>query len=140
MSSKSIGTALETLCTNYLKENGYPGAYRPALSGKNDVGDIHPYSLPQWIIECKSGKSAESASVNQIGKWIEEAKRESIHAGAHDWILIVKRRGIGSGRAGEQDAYIQLDIGFGPLVVRVSFQDAIRYMKDRYEKEEVAHV
>ena len=98
--SKQIGTAGENAVVKFLLANGWPYAERRILSGVHDKGDIT--GTPGLCWEVKAGKAAETASDEQIAKWLYgETETERVNANAAIGILVVKRRGIGATRAGE---------------------------------------
>lgn len=98
MRAKDIGTRGETAVVNLAKEIGFEYATRIALSGANDRGDVLLCHAPLVIIEVKSGKRAQTASLGQIQKWQKETIRERNNAGADHGLLVVQRQGYGVGR------------------------------------------
>ena len=102
--SKRIGTPFESALVRYARANGFPWADRIPLSGALDRGDVA--LCPGLIAECKAGKAAENASDEQVRKWLLETERERVNANAAIGILVVKRRGIGAARMGEQWAIL----------------------------------
>lgn len=94
---KNIGTAAETAVVRVLNSNGFPGADRAPLHGRDDTGDIHV--LPGLMLEIKGGKAAEKASMAQIDEWLAETRREGANWNADYAFLVTKRSGYGAGRA-----------------------------------------
>jgi hypothetical protein len=109
--SKSIGTRAETAVRNYLLSAGYNPleAHRNVLKGKDDEGDVwlrESYGL--IVFEVKGGKAAKDASLQQIGKWYEEAEKERNNAAGRFGFLVTQRAGVGYPRAGDWWAYASL--------------------------------
>lgn len=113
---KIIGTTAESAVRNVCKVSGFPDTERIALHGFYDEGDVLLGNTHyKTIIEVKGGKAAECASDNQIVKWLGEAERERINAGAAIGVLVTKRKGIGPANAGRwwvhtymQGVYVRL--------------------------------
>lgn len=141
---KAIGTWTETAVVRYARAHGFSGADtghapadRPALHGRNDVGDVH--LCPGVILEVKGGKAAEQASDADIAVWVAQAEAERTNAGAHVGILVTKRKGVGAPNAGRWNAFLTLgtiarlrdyppDIVHAPAdtaVVRMSLESAL---------------
>jgi hypothetical protein len=86
--SKKIGTRFESGCVRWLNDHDIP-AYRAALNGAQDKGDIH--GLPHGgIAECKN--------VKQVGrKALKDFQRQTLtereNAGAGWAVLIMHRSG-----------------------------------------------
>ncbi len=91
--SKQKGTAWESRVVQYLRECGWQGAERRALSGAVDKGDI--IGIPDGpVIECKS------AARHALAEWLDEATAERDNANARHGVVWFKRRGYASpGRA-----------------------------------------
>lgn len=109
--SKSIGTRAETAVRNYLLSVGYSplDAHRNVLKGQDDEGDVWLREARGLIVfEVKGGKSAKDASLGQIEKWYEEAKKERDNANGKYGFLVTQRAGVGYPRAGEWWAYAGL--------------------------------
>lgn len=109
--SKSIGTRAETAVRNYLLSVGYSplDAHRNVLKGQDDEGDVWLREARGLIVfEVKGGKSAKDASLGQIEKWYEEAKKERDNANGKYGFLVTQRAGVGYPRAGEWWAYARL--------------------------------
>jgi len=60
----------------YAWTQGFHEAERIALAGANDQGDVVLQRSPKIIIEVKAGKSAQTASLGQISKWLDDTQRE----------------------------------------------------------------
>lgn len=91
--SKQRGTAAETACVRWLRENGFPWADRQPLRGNRDAGDLT--IAPGLIAEVKSHKSAATGQPGhkQLETWLEQTDIETLNAGAEHGVLIVKRAG-----------------------------------------------
>lgn len=94
--SKAKGTAAETAVVRYARAHGFPLADRLTLSGRYDRGDV--LLCPGAILEVKAGKTAQTASYNQILAWLDEAERERVNAHADTAALVVQRQGYGLSR------------------------------------------
>jgi Holliday junction resolvase len=86
--SKQKGTAAESAVVQYLREQGWHGAERRALSGALDKGDVA--GVPLVCIEVKDCKTLT------FGPWLEEAKTETRSAKAEIGFVWAKRRGKSS--------------------------------------------
>lgn len=95
--SKRIGTAFESQVADYLTAAGIP-CHRVALAGCDDEGDIRHGHL--FVLECKGGKAAASASRNQIVEWLADTERERANAGVPFGFLVTKVAGKGVAQAG----------------------------------------
>ena len=116
--SKDIGTRAETAVVNLAKEIGFEFATRIALSGANDRGDVMLTRHPSTIIEVKAGKAAQSASLNQIKKWLKETERERRNASATHAFLVVQRQGFGVGRVENWELWTNDNDHYGYLQAR----------------------
>jgi hypothetical protein len=97
---KAIGTKGETAICRVFQTHGFPGAERRALGGAGfgeDRGDL--LICPGIVVECKWGKHAKNASLNDISRWWKETAREVRNAGAELGLLVIQRNGIGPERA-----------------------------------------
>ena len=106
---KQIGTAGETGVRRVLLAAGFSEheAHRNVLKGAADEGDVwlrHPDGL--IVIEVKSGKTAKSASYEQVEKWLSEAFSEAINARARMGVLVVQRAGFSPARAADWWCYL----------------------------------
>jgi hypothetical protein len=81
---KQKGTAHETAQLRYYQQ-WWPDAYRTALKGSLDTGDINGLPLP---IECKNEKMFKPS------EWLKEAEREAENAKAMFCPVNAKRKGI----------------------------------------------
>lgn len=127
---KAIGTAGESAVRNYLLSLGFSEleAHRNVLKGSADEGDVwlrHP-ELGLIVFEVKAGKTAQTASHNQIKAWFEEALTEKTNAKGTYAVLVTKRAGVGAPRAGEWWAYFEVHGAYGPLMVRSTL---VEYME-----------
>lgn len=116
--SKDIGTRAETAVVNLAKEIGFEYATRIALAGANDRGDVMLTRNPLTIIEVKAGKAAQSASLNQIKKWLKETDKERRNAGADFAFLVVQRQGFGVGRVENWELWTNDNDHYGYLQAR----------------------
>jgi hypothetical protein len=148
--SKDIGTRGETAVVKVAKLHGFPFAARRTLKGSADEGDVQLDSRGRVIVEVKAGKAAESASDNQIAKWLDETERERVNAGAERAFLVVKRAGKGDRNAGlwwavsGLDSLANFDIALygrgqacatvGP-VVRLTLADMLEIIAEPYGEE-----
>jgi hypothetical protein len=101
---KAIGTRGEGAVVAYLRANGFAGAERRALAGAADLGDV--VGCPGLVIECKSGKAAETASDAQITAWMVETELERVNARAEVGLLVRKRKAVGAANAGQWHAHL----------------------------------
>ncbi len=100
---KAIGTAAEVAVCEFLRRAGYEPE-RIALAGVLDRGDVHYRRAGRLIVvSVKGGKMAETASPEQIAKWVREVHGQAgragvpdVHCGAY---VVTKRAGIGGPRA-----------------------------------------
>jgi hypothetical protein len=99
--AKAKGTAAETGLVRFLREHGFPGAERRALTGEFDQGDVTGTPCLAW--EVKNHKSYK------FPEWIKEAKIEAKNAKADYGILVVKPNGIGITNAGDWWAILTVD-------------------------------
>jgi hypothetical protein len=98
--SKQKGTSFETSVVKFFNAAGIP-VHRVALSGAFDEGDIRDASGGnEFILECKAGRMAETASRNQLNEWLVETERERFNAGAAYGFLVTKVAGKGDAQAG----------------------------------------
>jgi hypothetical protein len=105
---RDIGTEAETAVTRFLQDCGLQ-ADRTGPHGAKDIGDVQADPWRTIIFEVKAGKAAEQASANLIESWMQDTERERKNAGADYGILVVKKKGIGTKRAGQWDAYMRVD-------------------------------
>jgi len=113
--AKDIGTRGETAVVNLAKSVGFEFSTRIALSGAKDRGDVMLTRYPLTIIEVKAGKSAQSASLNQIKKWLGETDKERRNASAAHAFLVVQRQGFGVGRVENWELWTNQNDHFGYL-------------------------
>ena len=137
--SKNKGTAAETAVVRYAWAQGFTDAERIALSGSNDQGDVVLMREPKIIIEVKAGKTAQTASLGQISKWLDEAQRERDNAGAVHGFLFVQRQGFGNSRVGSWECWTLSDdhgafteYGDSFNTIMVSVDDMFDAIKERY--------
>jgi hypothetical protein len=111
---KAKGTGFETQVVDYLKEQGFGGAYRPATSGAKDSGDINgirrQYTMltdgRQAIIQCKNHKTFSlSGWLDDAG---EQAKQEAVGGDALP-VVVFKRPGVGTKSLGKTYALLTLE-------------------------------
>ena len=107
--SKNKGTAAETAVVRYAWSVGFTDAERIALAGANDQGDVVLMRDPKIIIEVKAGKAAQTASLGQISKWLDETRTERDNAKARHGLLIVQRQGFGNARVGDWECWTLSD-------------------------------
>lgn len=84
------GLKHENETVTYLQAEGFTGAERRRLHGKEDRGDI--VGIPWLAIECKNHKRHE------IARWIDEAEEEAGNAHALTGIAWIRRRGTDRSR------------------------------------------
>lgn len=113
---KAIGTAAERAVARYLQANGWPSAERRALRGREDAGDIT--GTPGVCWEVKSYKRPPSDG--QISGWLTELATAKHRAHADVALLVVRRAGVGEGRAGEWWAYMTAGVLFDINVGRTT--------------------
>lgn len=110
---KQIGTAGESAAVRYLRTTGnFPDtrARRLTLSGRFDQGDVF-IEFPNGItgiIEVKSGKQADNASLQDIWRWQRETSKERRQARASLGLLLVKRNGYSPERIAYWRCFIRL--------------------------------
>lgn len=136
--SKNKGTAAETAVVRFAWSKGFTYAERIALAGANDQGDIVLMRDPKIIIEVKAGKSAQTASLGQISKWLDDTRRERDNANAKHGLLIIQRQGFGNTRVGswecwtlsdDHGVFVECDKSFTTVMVSVeNMFDAIGEM------------
>lgn len=98
---KAIGTSAEVAVAAFLERAGMTDVRRIAQAGINDLGDVH-YRNPHGrlvAVSVKGGKMAETASPEQIAKWLGEAASQAERAGAPRYYVVTKRAGVGTLRA-----------------------------------------
>jgi hypothetical protein len=137
--SKNKGTAAETAVVRHAWAQGFTNAERIALSGANDQGDVVLMRDPKIIIEVKAGKAAQTASLGQISKWLDEAQRERDNAKAVHGFLFVQRQGFGNSRVGSWECWTLsddhgafTDYGDSFNTIMVSVDDMFDAIKERY--------
>ena len=110
--SKQKGTAMETLVTNYLRQEWDAHIHRRALTGSADQGDIGGFELgpngKELAIEVKN--CAKLA----LAEWVGEAQAEAINAGAVAGIVVHKRKGKGQ----PEDQYVTMTLGDFVTILR----------------------
>lgn len=137
--SKNKGTAAETAVVRHAWAAGFTDAERIALAGAHDQGDVILMRDPRIILEVKAGKAAQTASLGQISKWLDECRRERDHAKAVHGFLIVQRQGFGNSRVGSWECWTLSD-DHGEFIeycdsfttIMVSVDDMFDAIKDRY--------
>lgn len=117
--SKNRGTAWETAVVKYLRENGFPGAERRALSGSNDKGDITV--CPGIIAECKDWADYGDGDV---ADWWKQTATERKNANAAIGLLVVKRAYRPTGMA-----WCWMQDGWGYWSAYM-LQDALAHLRD----------
>jgi len=101
--SKDKGTKFETATARYMSAHGIP-AERVALHGTGDEGDLKATVRGMALaIECKDRKRIEAV------RWMDEAEREALNAGADVPVLVVHRPGCGAAKAGGNLVVMRLD-------------------------------
>lgn len=73
---------------------------------KGDI-DLIPGSK-LMMIQCKSGRAAETASDNQILQWLHEAKQQQKNGGYLSSALVTKRKGYGKDRPYMWTVHVEL--------------------------------
>ncbi len=92
--SKQKGTAAESAVVRHVQVNGFPHAYRNALTGSKDHGDVT--LCPGVIVEVKShagGPSTGQPTPGVLAEWMRQTDVERAHARADFGVLVVKRSG-----------------------------------------------
>lgn len=104
--SKAKGTDAEMGVVDYL-ESLDKRAYRPALQGTNDLGDVHYRTAAGRlvVVQVKGGRAAETASPEQVAAWLAETDAQAQRAARNEEVvpirfLVTKRAGVGRPRAG----------------------------------------
>lgn len=104
---KAKGTSFEVLVRDHLIENGFPNAYRTALSGSQDTGDINGLVRPDTnrkvSVQCKNQKSF------QLSQWLNDTVEQAKRLGDAVPALVVKRPGKGEKALGESYVVMRLD-------------------------------
>lgn len=85
------GSAFETACIEYMRQNGFPYAERRVPTGARDKGDLG--GVPGLMLEFKNHKLIDLAG------FMDEVKAETEHAHAHIGAAVIKRRNFGVDRA-----------------------------------------
>lgn len=125
---KQIGTAGESGLVRTLRSlYAFPDdrCRRMTLGGRYDVGDVHA-EFPDGVtvvIEVKSGKQADAATLKDLGDWQAETDVEARNAGTPYRMLVVKRRSVSPDRmllwraflpipspAADRDVWIELPL------------------------------
>jgi len=120
--SKRIGTTFERQVADYLTGRGIP-CRRVALAGRDDEGDVRD-DAHRFVLECKGGKAAESASHGQITTWLEETERERRAAEVSYGFLVTKTAGKGAAQAGLWRVHVparELRMVWGAMVPATGF-------------------
>jgi hypothetical protein len=106
--SGRIGREGENAVAAYLRQTGaFPQAEPRVLYGAHDRGDLT--GVGAFAFQVKSGKAAENASQAQIRQWFHDAEEQRENAQAAVAVLVVKRAGYGSKRAGMWRSFVALD-------------------------------
>ena len=74
----------------FLRERGFTEAFRLALGGVNDAGDIG--GLPDWAIECRDRSKFDLAAN------VRDAELRAHHKGTRFGVAVLKRRGAPTGQ------------------------------------------
>ncbi len=108
---KQTGTAFESQIVKYLQSKDLD-AYRVVLAGGADKGDVHiRHNRGRFVVmEMKAGAQANNPSPAQERAWFAECQREAANVGvsADVGVLVLKRKGAGSARAGDHEVVIDL--------------------------------
>jgi hypothetical protein len=106
--NKAQGTTFETEILKYLRPRGFTKAYRPAVKGSYDTGDINGIrsDTRQAIVQCKHVRKFA------LSEWLNategQASQEEVGGDALP-ILVVKRPGIGAKTSGKHYAILTLE-------------------------------
>ena len=104
---KAKGTSFEVLVRDYLINNGFPHAHRPALSGGQDTGDVNGLSRASTgrkvAVQCKNQKAF------QLSQWLNDTVEQAERLGGAVPALVVKRPGKGEKALGESYVVMRLD-------------------------------
>ena len=140
--SKNKGTAAETAVVRYAWSMGFMDAERIALAGANDQGDVVLMRDPKIILEVKAGKAAQTASLGQISKWLDETQTERDNAKAKHGLLIVQRQGFGNARVAQWECWtlsddhgVFVDTQGSFATVMVSVEDMFQTIRGTYETQ-----
>lgn len=90
--AKRKGTAFESEIVAFLKAQGIP-AYRPAQTGRFDVGDVHGVS--PFVIQAKNWRDVTSA----LREGVDGVQLQARNAGETYGVAIVKRARKPAGEA-----------------------------------------
>lgn len=124
---RDIGTRVESAIVKACHAAGFPYADRQPLRGNRDQGDI--ILCPGVIIEAKGGKAAETASDNQILKWLDDLDKAQKVADADKAFLVTKRPGVGHVNAARWWAHTWLYQGDYRAPIRLTLGDALMFLK-----------
>jgi len=137
--NKSKGTAAETAVVKFAWQQGFGECERIALAGALDQGDVVLLRQPKIILEVKSGKSAQTASLGQVSAWLDETQRERDNAHARHGLLVVQRQGFGVGRVGDWECWtlsddhgVFVDMSGSFTTVMVSLREMLECVREVY--------
>lgn len=104
--SKAKGTSFEVMVRDYLINNNFIHAHRPALSGGNDTGDINGIArestLRKVAVQCKNQKALK------LSEWLNDTVEQAKRLGNALPALVVKRVGKGEKALGESYVVMRL--------------------------------
>ena len=95
--SKAKGSRWETAVAKYLRDNGWPEAFRLAPAGDADCGDIG--GVRGWAFECRD------RAKHDLSKNVRDANQRAINKGAAFGCAVMKKREHGVG-----DGYVVMDL------------------------------
>lgn len=100
--SKQVGTAAESAVVKYILDKGLY-CHRKTLSGAVDEGDVWVV-MPSGgiaVIQVKAGRSAETASIELMDRWLRDAEDQAGAAKGDMAFLVTKVSGRGDARVGD---------------------------------------
>lgn len=105
--NKAKGTSFEVLVKDFLVNRGFIRAYRTALSGGNDTGDINGVvsqtTSRKVAIQCKNQKAF------QLSQWLNDTVEQAERLDGAVPALVVKRPGKGEKALGDSYVVMRLE-------------------------------
>ena len=95
--SKAKGSRWETAVAKYLRDNGWPEAFRLAPAGDADAGDIGGVS--GWAFECRD------RTKHDLSKNVRDANSRAVNKGCRFGCAVMKKRAHGV-----EDGYVVMDL------------------------------
>jgi ribosome modulation factor len=105
--NKAKGTSFETVILRYIKRV-FVNAYRPALQGNHDTGDINGIRGPSRdaIVQCKNQRTFKLSE--WLNATVDQADNGATQLSTPLPILVVKRPGVGEKNVGDNYAIMRL--------------------------------